>query len=98
VINVVYVLNRCLTKSVFNMTPFEAWYGKKPAVHHLGMFWCIVYVWNKMSHLKKLDDRGRKMIFVSYESCFKACHAYNPVTKCVHVTRDLVSDEQTQWD
>jgi transposase InsO family protein len=28
----VYVLNRCPTKSVDGMTPFEAWYGKKPMV------------------------------------------------------------------
>jgi hypothetical protein len=82
-------------KSVDDMTPFEAWQGKKPTVHHLGMFWCIVYVWNKMPHLKKLEDRGRKMIFVGYESGSKACHVYNPITKRVHVTRGLVSDEQT---
>jgi hypothetical protein len=26
----VYVLNRALTKSVKDKTPFEAWHGKKP--------------------------------------------------------------------
>jgi hypothetical protein len=40
----VYVLNRCSTKSVDDMTPFEAWHGKKLVVHHLRMFGCIVYV------------------------------------------------------
>ena len=63
----VYVLNRCPTKSVEGMTPFEAWYGKKPAVHHLKTFGCIVYVRNTAPHLKKLEDHGRKMIFVGYE-------------------------------
>jgi len=54
----VYVLNRCPTKSVEGMTPFEAWYGKKPAVHHRKTFGCIVYVRNTAPHLKKLEDHG----------------------------------------
>jgi hypothetical protein len=39
----VYMQNRCLMKSVDNMTSFEVWHGKKPMVHHLRMFGCIVY-------------------------------------------------------
>jgi hypothetical protein len=94
----VYVLNRCPTKSVDSMTPFEAWHGRKPAVHHLRTFGCIVYVRNTTPHLKKLEDHGRKMIFVGYESSSMAYHAYDPITKHVHVTRDMVFDEQAQWD
>jgi hypothetical protein len=45
-------------------------------------------------HLKKLEDRGRKMIFISYESGSKAYRAYDPITKWVHVTRGVVFDEQ----
>lgn len=52
----VYILNRYPTKSVEGMTPFEAWYGKKPAVHHLKT--------HTAPHLKKLEDHGHKMIFV----------------------------------
>lgn len=47
----VYILNRCPTKSVKGMTPFEAWHGNKLAVHHLKIFGCIVYVWNMKPHL-----------------------------------------------
>jgi hypothetical protein len=95
---IVYVLNRCPTKSVDGMTLFEAWHKRKPAVHHLRTFGCIVYVRNMTPHLKKPKDHGRKMIFVSYESSSKAYHAYNPIMKRVHVTRDMVFDEQAQWD
>jgi hypothetical protein len=94
----VYVLNRCSTKSIDGMTPFEAWHGMKPAVHHLRMFGCIVYVRNTMPHLKKMEDRGRKMIFIGYESGSKADRAYDPITKRVHVTHDVIFDEQAQWD
>jgi hypothetical protein len=80
------------------MTPFEAWYGKKPAVHHLKTFGCIAYVRNTTPHLKKLEDRGRKMIFVGYERGTKAYRAYDPVTRRVHITRDVIFDEEAQWD
>jgi hypothetical protein len=46
-----------------------------------------------MSHLKKLEDRGCKMIFIGYESGYKAYRAYDTITKHVHVTRDVVFDE-----
>jgi hypothetical protein len=90
----VYVLNRCPAKRVDGMTPFEAWHGRKLAVHHLRTFRCIVYVGNMTPHLKKLEDCGRKMIFVGYESGSNAYHAYDPIMKHVLVTRDIVFDEQ----
>ena len=94
----VYLLNRCPTKSVEGMTPFQAWHGKKPAVHNLRIFGCIAHVRNTSSHLKKLEDKSRKMIFIGYEAGSKAYRAYNPTTNCVHVSRDIVFDEAAQWD
>ncbi|CAA6675270.1 unnamed protein product [Spirodela intermedia] len=69
-----------------------------PAVHHLKVFGCIAYVLNTTPHLKKLEDRGRKMIFIGYEYGSKAYRAYDPTTRRVHVTRDVVFDENAQWD
>jgi hypothetical protein len=91
---VVYVLNRCLMKSINGMTSFEVWHERKSVVHHLRTFGCIMYVRNMMPHLKKLEDSGCKMIFVGYKSGSKAYHAYDPITKRVHVTCDVVFDEQ----
>jgi hypothetical protein len=95
---IVYVLKRCPTKSMDYMTPFEACNGKKPAVHHLRIFGCILYAWNTTPHQKKLEDRSHKMTFVSYESGSKAYHTYDPITKRVHVTCNVVFDRQAQWD
>jgi hypothetical protein len=94
----VYVLNMSLMKSIDDMTPFETWHGRKLMVHHLKTFGCIIYVWNTTPHLMKLEDHGRKMIFVGYESGSKVDRAYDPITKCAHVTRDVVFHEQAQWD
>jgi hypothetical protein len=64
---VVYVLNCTPKKSVNGATPFEVWYGKRPSVHHLHTFSCIGYVRNMKPQLSKLDDRGRRIVFIGYE-------------------------------
>jgi hypothetical protein len=93
----VYLLNRSPTRAVEGMTPFETWYGKKPGMAHLRTFGCVVHVKNTKPHMKKLDDRSTRMIFVGYESGSKAYRAYDPRTSRVHVTRDVVFDELAQW-
>jgi hypothetical protein len=46
-----------------------------------------------MPHLKKLEDHGRKIIFFGYESGSKKYCMYDPITKCVHVTHNVVFHE-----
>jgi hypothetical protein len=67
VIAVVYTLNRAPTKGIDGATPYELWHGKKPSVHHLRTFGCVAYVKNTRPHLSKLEDRGKKMVFLGYE-------------------------------
>lgn len=50
------------------------------------------------SHLKKLEDRSKPMIFVGYEPGSKAYRAYDPVARRVHVSRDVMFDEVAQWN
>jgi hypothetical protein len=85
-------------KSVDDMTPFVAWLGEKMAVHHLMTFGFIIYIRNTTLHMKKLEHHCCKMIFVGYESGFKAYHAYDPIMKHVHVMCDVAFHEQDQWD
>jgi hypothetical protein len=49
-------------------------------------------------HLEKLDDRSRCMIFIVYDPGSKAYRVYDPVTRKVHVSRDVGFDEQAEWD
>jgi hypothetical protein len=94
----VYLLNRVPCKAIEGKMSFKVWYGRKPAVHHLKVFGSIVYVRNVKLNLKKLEDRGRKMIFVGYEHGSKAYRAYDLLTGRVTITRDVVFDKSTQWD
>jgi hypothetical protein len=82
----VYILNRMPARSVEGVTPFEVWYGKKPLVHHLCTFRCIIYVKNTKPHLSKLEDRGHRMIFIGFEQGTKAYQVYDLVIDRVHIT------------
>jgi hypothetical protein len=65
---------------------------------HLFTFDCVIYVKNTRPHLKKLDGRSTKMVFVGYEEGSKAYRAYDPCTGHVHITCDAMFNELTQWD
>jgi transposase InsO family protein len=89
---------RSFTRSAKGRTPYEAWYGKKPSVEHLRVFGCVAHVKSARPLLRKLDDRSTPMIFIGYEPGSKAYRVYNPVTRRVHISRDVVFDEGESWD
>ena len=39
----VYLRNRCPTRAVRGMTPYEAYHGRKPNVENLCVFGCVSY-------------------------------------------------------
>ncbi|XXG89956.1 hypothetical protein AAC387_Pa12g1836 [Persea americana] len=94
---IAYLLNRCPTKSVRNKTPQEAWSGHKPSLAHLKIFGCVAYAQVPEAKRKKLDDRGEKCIFIRYSEESKAYKLYNPLTKKVVVSRDVVFSEEEAW-
>lgn len=92
-----YVLNRCPTKSVKHMTPQEAWSNYKSTVAQLRIFGCVAYSQIPKPNRKKLDDRGEKCIFVSYSEESKEYKLFNPLTKKLVVSRDVIFDEDKAW-
>lgn len=94
----VYLLNRSPTKSVKNMTPYEAWHEKKPKVQHLRTFGCVAHVKLVGPRQNKLSDRSKKMVFIGYEPGSKAYWMYDPEGKKLVVSRDAVFEEGRCWD
>jgi hypothetical protein len=72
---------------------YEVWHGTKPIVSHLRTFGCVAHVKQGNKRLTKLEDRSTQMVFIGYESGSKAWRFYNPSTKRVHVSRDVVFEE-----
>jgi hypothetical protein len=93
----VYLLNRSPTRSLEGKTPYEAWHDKKPGVHHLRTFGCVVYMKVTHPHLTKLDDRGKKEVFIGYKAGTKGYRVFDTVEGRVHVSRDVVFDEGIFW-
>jgi len=72
-------LNRSPTKSLQGMTPYEAWYGRAPAVAHLRVFGCLCFV-KELNQVRKLDDRSRPGVFLGYADGAKAyCNEYGTI-------------------
>ena len=94
----VYILNRTMTKGTDGKTPYELWNGSTPAVHHLRTFGCVAHVKNTGPHMKKLNDRSRSMIFVGYEPGSNAYRVYDLTTRRVHISCDVVFDEEARWE
>jgi hypothetical protein len=93
----VYLLNRSYTCAVDDKTPYKLWHGKTPNLHYLRVFGCIAHVKMVRPHLKKLEDRSKKMVLLGYESGSKAYKVFDPLSQRVHVTRDVVFDEAASW-
>jgi hypothetical protein len=94
----VFVLNRAPTRALEDKTPYEAWYGHKPAVHFLRTFGCVTHVKVAGGHLRKLDDRSTPMVLIGYEPDTKAYQLYNPATDRVHMSRDVFFEEGCSWN
>ncbi|KAI3509130.1 hypothetical protein L1887_24156 [Cichorium endivia] len=93
-----YIMNRTSTKSLPNMTPQEAWNGVKPNVSHLRTFGCIAYAHIPSQKRNKLDDKSEKTILVGYSGNSKGYKLYNPATKKIIISRDVIFDENKIWN
>ncbi|MCO5601934.1 hypothetical protein L7F22_056060 [Adiantum nelumboides] len=90
-------MNRTPTAAVHDMTPEETFTGKKPEVSHFKVFGCIAYVQVPDELRTKLDQEAQKCVFIGYSIEQKGYKCYNPVTRQVRVSRDVVFDEMATW-
>ncbi|KAI5318138.1 hypothetical protein L3X38_037846 [Prunus dulcis] len=93
----VYLLNRCPTKALNNITPFEAYSGRKPGIAHLKVFGslCYVHVPTELRH--KLEPKSTKGVFVGYATCEKGYRVFDPVSNKLLLSRDVTFDEENAW-
>lgn len=95
---ITYVLNRSPTTALEDQTPEEAWSGMKPDVKHFKVFGCIGHVHIPEAKRTKLDNKSCKCIFLGVSEESKAYRMYNPISKKIMVSRDVVFEETENWD
>ena len=88
-----YLVNRSPSSALEDKTPQEVWTGKKPSLSHLRVFGCDAYVHVPKEKRTKLDSKSEKCIFIGYKDGLKGYKLWNPVTRKVVYSRDVVFRE-----
>ncbi|KAH8274659.1 hypothetical protein KR026_010694 [Drosophila bipectinata] len=71
------------------MTPYKAWFGKKPSVSHLKVFGTKEIVLDKTMK-RKIFQKGIEHILVGYSETANAYRLFNPDTQTIKEARDVV--------
>eukprot|EP00253_Pinus_taeda_P035873 PITA_35873 len=88
-----YLVNRSPSSALEDKTPQEVWTGKTPSLSHLRVFGCDAYVHVPKEKRTKLDSKSEKCIFIGYKDGLKGYKLWNPVTREVVYSRDVVFRE-----
>lgn len=86
----VYLQNRTALPALNDRTPFEIWTGHKPDISHLRIFGSSVMVHLAKEKRQKWDRKSEKHILVGYPDDTKGYRIYNPRTKRVTTSRDVI--------
>jgi transposase InsO family protein len=90
----VYLMNRSGSSSTpEEKTPYEVWIGQKPNLKHLRVFGSTAFVHIQKQMTTKLEPRSKKMLFVGYDGESSNYRVFDPVSKKVSVSRDVVFNE-----
>jgi len=68
----VHVTNRFPTAPIGDKTPYEPWYGTKPAISHLCLWGCKAYVHIQRDQRTKTQSHTRECAFIGYPEDHKA--------------------------
>lgn len=71
---------------------------KKQNINHLRVFGCAAYPKIEKLQLRKLDDISKMLVNLGTEPGSKAYRLYDPQTRRIIVSRDVVFDEMRSWD
>ena len=89
-----HVHNRCPTSALpTDMTPFQAFKGHKPRCGHLCVFGCCAYVLIGRDKCSSLQGHTIRGIFVGYPDGFSGWKVYDPITRKMHISRDVIFNE-----
>ncbi|CAL2257558.1 unnamed protein product [Prunus armeniaca] len=75
-----------------------AWSSRKPSVGYFKVFGCIAYACIPDEKRKKLDDKGERCVFLGISEVSKAYKLFNPVSKKIIISQDVVFDEEKTWN
>ena len=81
------------TLALVDKTPHEVWSSEEPSVAHLRIFGCEAFMHVLKEKRSKLDNKAKKCIFVGYKDGIKGYKLWNPVTRKIVYSREVVFRE-----
>lgn len=93
-----HILNRSPTHAVKDITPQEAWSGVKPNVEYFRVWGSLAHAHIPDEKRHKLDDKSTVCVLIGFSEESKGYKLYNPKTKKVIISRDVVFEEGKGWD
>ena len=94
----VHVQNRSPTSGVDQQTPEEIWSGVKPRVDYFRIFGCVAHTHVPDQKRHKLDDKSLKCVLLGVSDESKAYKLFDPISKKVIGSRDVVFEEDKSWN
>ncbi|UYV76936.1 K02A2.6-like, partial [Cordylochernes scorpioides] len=90
-----YLRNRVTNRNNEEKTPFELWFGKRPALQHLRAIGCETFVHvPKQRRISKLQPRATKGILVGYSLQGRGWRIWIPEKRQVVESRNCVFKEE----
>lgn len=94
----VHIQNRTLTTAVKDQTPEEVWNKEKATAAYFRIFGCIAHAHIPDQNRSKLDSKRNKCVFLGVNDGTKAYRLYDPVTKKIIISKDVVFEEEECYD
>jgi hypothetical protein len=88
-----YPVNRSPSSTFDGKTPHEVWTGNQPSLTDLKVFGSEAYVHVPKKNRSKLYKKVENCIFIGYKYGLKCYRLWNPETKKVVYSRDVVFRE-----
>ncbi|KAG7199893.1 hypothetical protein KM043_014339 [Ampulex compressa] len=92
-----YLSNRCATKCLKGITPFEAWTQRKPYVGFFRRIRSKTIALNKNQRGRKFQPKGDEYLLVGYSEESKAHRLWKPGTKTVIKAQDVKFFERIEF-
>ena len=89
-----YIRNRCPTRILPDVTPYQAWFDEKPSAGHLRRFGCTAFAHIPKDERKKLDSKTRKCVMLGYGATVKGYRLYDVDSQRIIHSRDVAFDEK----
>ena len=89
-----HVINRCPTVTLDSKTPYEVLNGRKPNIDYFKVFGSTAYMHIPKDERSKIDAKSKRCIFMGYSEGKKGYRLFNPETRKIVHSRDVIFDER----